>query len=108
VQQAPVMPGSDEPPPDPIAKVIADLAQQVASLWMRVEALESQQSATTTTPLGFPYGLPGYGTAVAVSMPDSAADLSQLPSLASCRSFSYGVGSTPPSSGGPVSSLQIG
>jgi hypothetical protein len=86
-QQAPVMPGSDESPPDPIAKVIADLAQQVASLWMRLEALESQQSVTTAaaaTPPGFPYGLPGYWTAVAVSMPDSTADLSQLPSLASC------------------------
>jgi len=32
------MPGSDEPPLDPIAKALADLAQQVASLLVRLES----------------------------------------------------------------------
>ena len=91
------MPGFDEgdkqsivpptSPLDPIAKAVADLSQQVVSLWARLEALESRSSATTTTmPPVFPYGLLGYGT-TAVSMPDCAAGLSQLRLPASCRSF---------------------
>jgi len=40
--------GSDEPPLDPIAKALADLAQQVASLLACLEALEARHPATTT------------------------------------------------------------
>ena len=58
------MPGSDEPLPDPFAKVLADIHQQQASLSARPDAVEAQQLATTITtmPLVFPYGWPGYGT----------------------------------------------
>jgi hypothetical protein len=67
------MPGSNEPLPDPIAKVLAnlaplqdpmakvlvDLAYQVASLSARLDVMEARQRATTTTttmPPVFPYG----------------------------------------------------
>jgi hypothetical protein len=73
------MPGSDEPLPDPFAKVLADIYQQLASLSARqvslsarqasllacLDAVEVRQSVTTITtmPLVFPCGLPGYGPA---------------------------------------------
>ena len=67
------MPGSNEPLPDPFAKVLADIHQQLASLSAqqaslsaRLDAVEARQLATTITtmPLVFPYGWPGYGTTV--------------------------------------------
>ena len=64
------MPGSDEPLPDPFAKVLADIHQQLASLSARLDAVEARQLATTITtmPLVFPYGWPGYGmTAVSIT-----------------------------------------
>ena len=65
------MPGSDEGdkqpkvplmlPLDPIAKALADLAQQKASLWAHLEALESRPPATTTTMQSvFPCSLPAH------------------------------------------------
>ena len=50
------MPGSDEPLPDPFAKVLADIYQQLvslsacqASLLARLDAVEARQSVTTIT-----------------------------------------------------------
>jgi hypothetical protein len=49
------------PSPDPIAKVLADLTQQMASLFTRLEALETRPPAITTTTItmlpGSPYGV---------------------------------------------------
>jgi len=64
------MPGSDEPPPNPFTKVLADIYQQLASLsahqaslLARLDAVEARQSVTTITTMSpvFPCGLPGYG-----------------------------------------------
>jgi hypothetical protein len=67
-----------------MAKVLADLALQMASLSACLDTLESQQRATTTTttmPLVFPYGWPSYGlTAISITqqIQDEGEKLQQI------------------------------